>query len=1132
MKIKGLFPYLVSVLASSFIQMGLFLFFEQWIKYSVVKDSAESVVYSAVLQAMFYVPYLLFFPLAGFLADRFGKGKVIAWSSLGFVAGSIVIGVLWTVGLPQIAIWFVMLVSTSFALGSPAKYGLVKEMFGNQRLATGVAHMFNMMIAGAFVSAVGVISLYKETATLLGVDYLLWIFVGVAVLSEVAAFFIPKTAKDSESLQFRSPARIFHATWYISLSRVIIIGLAVFWGLAQVFVLLSSSLSGEGFLSVIRNGLVFSAVGMMFGGYLASRSSHQFIEVGLIPVSVLGCGVCAFLVPFVDNPVLVRILYAFLGLFFGALGTVLNSLLLLYSRPASSGRIVAVSNMVTMLFLVFVVASEVLLLKYTSIDKETFLFFFSLFLLAAFVWAFIRFPQSLIRTLFRAYYVFRYDLKIIGNENIPLEGPVLLLGNHTSYIDWVLLQMASPRSLRMAVNEDKLEHGYSRWILKLLGAIRINRRNTEPAMAQIRKALLQGEAVVIFPEGEIAKSCNIGRFSMDYSSAIKDTSAKLIPFYIQGVWGGKRSYADENVNFGEKLTSIVSIAFGEEIPAETETAKLRNILRELSMVAWSKSLSYYPTIVPFWLQAMKRRVRHRVAVYSPLGNHLTGYGSIQQALVYAHILKKITRKEERVGFMLPPSPEGVSMMLGIWTSGKTSVHLNFTSGVESVLKCIERSEIHTVFTSWALLNKLQNRGQDYFKLGTVCKLICVEDLDKMVNPFYRFIALASAIVLPTRLIELLYVKSAKPDDTAVILFSSGSEGTPKGVMLSHRNLVSNTQQTNAILCIHPNDVMLAELPIFHSFGLTVTVLLPLFEGIPMVTCSEPTDVKTMARVCAEFRVTILVGTPTFLRAVGINRWVHPMCFKHLRFVLSGAEKLRPEIRDLFARKFKKEIYEGYGCTETAPVATYNSEDVLLDDYLTMDPRTNLNSVGMAIPGVGVKIIDPITDKELPQGEQGMILIGGCQVMKGYLKDPERTKSVILEINGHRWYKTGDKGYLDKDGFVIIVDRYSRFAKLGGEMISLGAVEAKINDSGVIAGMDFIIVAIPDEVKGEKIVLLFEGKKDADEVLREIRKSGIPPMMIPGEAFKVDVVPKLGSGKADFSTAKKVALELSKAAKAK
>ena len=349
---------------------------------------------------------------------------------------------------------------------------------------------------------------------------------------------------------------------------------------------------------------------------------------------------------------------------------------------------------------------------------------------------------------------------------------------------------------------------------------------------------------------------------------------------------------------------------------------------------------------------------------------------------------------------------------------------------------------------------------------------------------------------------------------------------PKGVMLTYRNLVSNTQQANSIFSIRPHDVMLAELPIFHSFGLTVTMLLPLLEGIPMVTCSEPTDVKTMARVCAEYRVTILVGTPTFLRAVGINRWVHPMCLKHLRLVLSGAEKLRTEIRDLFARKFKKDIFEGYGCTETAPVATFNSEDVLLDDFLTMDPRANLQSVGMPIPGVGVKIIDPETNEELPQGEEGMILIGGCQVMKGYLRDPERTKSVILEIDGHRWYKTGDKGYLDKDGFVFIVDRYSRFAKLGGEMISLGAVEGKLNDTGLLAGMDYVIVAIPDEVKGERIVLLYSGDKDADELLREIRKSGIPQMMIPGAAFKVEQVPKLGSGKADFATAKKLAVELS------
>ena len=1123
MKTKGLTPYLVSVFASSFIQMGLFLFLEQWVKYS--RPDAEFLVGSSVLQALFFVPYLLWFPISGFLADRFGKGKVVAWTSIGASAGMIALGVLWTLDCMNVAVWLVPVITSSFALGSPAKYGIVKEMFGSERLATGVAHMFNLMIVGALVASVGVIGLYYKSETLFGVDYLLWILVGASVFSTVAAFFIPRTGRERESLQIRSPGRIFHATWYIGLSRVIIIGLAVFWGLAQVFVMLSQSLSGEGFIDIVRNGLVFSAVGMILGGYLASRSSHLFIEVGLIPVSVLGCGACAFFVPMVENPVLIRMLYVFLGIFFGSLGTVLNSLLLLYSRPASTGRIVAVSNMVTMLFLVFVAGLEVLLLKTTSLDRETFLFLLSLFLFAAFLWAFIRFPQSLLRTVFRAYYVFRYDLKITGNENIPIEGPVLLIGNHTSAIDWILLQMASPRPLRMAMNEDKSEHGFSHWILKLLGAIRINRRNPGPAMEEIRKALLHGEAVVVFPEGELSKSCHIGRFSIDYSEAVRDTDARLVPFYIQGVWGGKESYASESVNFGERLTSIVSIAFGKELPAGTLPSRLRNILRELSMSAWTKSLSYYPTIVPFWIYAAKRRVRHRVAIYSPLGNHLTGFGLVRKVIEFSRAIRKISRHEEKVGFMIPPSPEGISVLLSIWAAGKTSVHLNYTSGVKSVLKCIERTELRTVFTSRAFLDKLQKRGQDFFELGKNVKLVCVEDMENSVGVLERALALFASVALPARLVNFLFVKSVRPEDTAVILFSSGSEGVPKGVMLSHRNLVSNTQQSNAVFTLHRNDVMLAELPLFHSFGLTVTVLLPLFEGVPLVTCSEPTDVKTIARVCAEFRVTILVGTPTFLRAVGLNRWVHPMCLKHLRLVLSGAEKLRPEIRDLFARKFKKEIYEGYGCTETAPIATFNTEDVLLDDFLTMEPCSNLASVGMPIPGVGVKIIDPETNAELSVGEEGMILVGGCQVMKGYYRDPERTKNVILEIGGHRWYKTGDKGKLDEDGFVVIVDRYSRFAKLGGEMISLGAVESKLNETKLLEGFDFIVVAIPDEIKGERIVLLYAGEKDSDSLLRELRKSGIPQMMIPGAAFRVGQVPKLGSGKADFTTAKKMAVEL-------
>jgi acyl-[acyl-carrier-protein]-phospholipid O-acyltransferase/long-chain-fatty-acid--[acyl-carrier-protein] ligase len=337
--------------------------------------------------------------------------------------------------------------------------------------------------------------------------------------------------------------------------------------------------------------------------------------------------------------------------------------------------------------------------------------------------------------------------------------------------------------------------------------------------------------------------------------------------------------------------------------------------------------------------------------------------------------------------------------------------------------------------------------------------------------------------------------------------------------------MGNIQQLACIINVSRGDVMLSELPLFHSFGLTVTTLLNLTEGCPIVAVADPTDVKTMARVCSEFHVTCLVATPTFLRAFTVSRYVHPLVFKYVRMIIAGAEALRPELATAFRLKFGKEIYEGYGCTETAPVASINTENNLHSDYMTMQVNNKPGTVGMALPGSQFLIVDPDTNEPLPTGEAGMILIGGCQVMVGYLKDEERTKSVISMINGKRYYRTGDKGFLDEDGFLTIVDRYSRFAKLGGEMVSLGAVEKKIQDTPVLEGCDYVVTSIPDSAKGEKIVLLYQGEKDPKDVLSELRASGFPPIMLPSAAFAVEKVPKLGTGKADFTTAKKLAKEL-------
>ena len=325
--------------------------------------------------------------------------------------------------------------------------------------------------------------------------------------------------------------------------------------------------------------------------------------------------------------------------------------------------------------------------------------------------------------------------------------------------------------------------------------------------------------------------------------------------------------------------------------------------------------------------------------------------------------------------------------------------------------------------------------------------------------------------------------------------------------------------------------MLDVLPLFHAFGFSITTMMCLVEGVPLVAYPDPTDARMIGRLCAEFKVTIMVGTGTFLRLYGTSRYVHPLMFSHLRAVWAGAEKIREEVRNLYRTKFQKEIYEGFGTTEATPVAAVNTPDLLLDDFQTVQQGNKPGTVGTPLPGTQFKIVDPETMQELPIGADGLILIGGVQIMKGYHKDPERTAKAIAVIDGKRWYKTGDKGHVDEDGFLTIVDRYSRFAKLGGEMISLGAIEEKISTAKVMNNEDdFCVVAVPDPVKGEKIALLYAGKYSEDELHVQLKKVGLEPLMIPAVLLKVNGVPKFGTGKTDFSSAKKLVLSLTEKGK--
>jgi acyl-[acyl-carrier-protein]-phospholipid O-acyltransferase/long-chain-fatty-acid--[acyl-carrier-protein] ligase len=352
---------------------------------------------------------------------------------------------------------------------------------------------------------------------------------------------------------------------------------------------------------------------------------------------------------------------------------------------------------------------------------------------------------------------------------------------------------------------------------------------------------------------------------------------------------------------------------------------------------------------------------------------------------------------------------------------------------------VEKAEISSLYTSRRFIKKLEQRGIDLNELLARVQVHFLEDLKDEMGTFTKLSLLVSAMVLPATVLYTLFGRHAGIDQPAAILFSGGSEGEPRGVVLSHRNIMANIRQVSDVLDVREEDTLMATLPLFHALGLTITGLMPLVEGIPVIFHPDPADALTIAKAIAKHRATVYCSTSTFLQLFNRNRRIHPLMLESLRVVVSGAERLPPEVRDAFKLKFNKEIYEGYGTTETTPVASVNIPDRLDQKNWNVQQGNKPGTVGMPLPGGSFRIVDPDTLETLPAGEDGLILFGGSQVMPGYLNDPEKTADVIVQLDDKRWYKTGDKGHLDQDGFLTIVDRYSRFAKIAGKMIGLGAI---------------------------------------------------------------------------------------------
>ncbi|MCP3867318.1 MAG: acyl-[ACP]--phospholipid O-acyltransferase [Gammaproteobacteria bacterium] len=1141
-RLTGFAPFILVLFLNAFIDLGHKILIQNTV--FKIHDGQTQIILTAIVNGLILLPFVLLFTPAGFLSDRFRKPRVMQISAAAAVVLTLLITLSYYLGWFEFAFAMTFILAVQSAFYSPAKYGYIKELAGKERLATANAAVQAITIV-AILSGIFVFSVLFEQG-LSGVEYrneqellqsiapIGWILVSCALLEWFMTLRLPSTPAKAPNLKFDWASYRRGRSLKININKISghrtiwlsIIGLSIFWGISQVvlaaFPAYAKANLGLTNTVVIQGMMACSGIGIIIGSLIAGRASRHYIETGLIPLGALGIVVALFFVPQLNALPLVTLAFLLLGIAGGIFIVPLNALIQFNARDHELGTVLAGNNWVQNIVMLSFLGLTVLF-AVKGLDGGELMYLMAAIALAGAVYTVYQLPQSLVRYVIARLLAGSYRIEVLGFDNLPAQGGVLMLGNHISWLDWAMIQIACPRPVRFVMYRGIYQRWYLKWFLDLFGVIPIAGGHSRESLGKINQLLKAGEVVCLFPEGTISRNGQLGVFKTGYEHAAEGAEGVILPFYLRGLWGSRFSRSSEKLQAtrNERMRGQVIVAFGQPLPLDTPAPELKRHIFDLSIDAWEQHTRTLDPIPLAWIRTARQRGNALCMTDAQGGTLLSGYKALTGVIAFSRLIAARS-PEQNVGLLLPTSSAGVITNLAVLLKGKTVVNLNYTASLQALTSAVAKAEIRTIYTSSRFLKKLKQRGIDLDPLLESVEVYELEELKNEISTLGKLAILTACICLPARLLHLLFGQQVDLEQPAAILFSSGSEGEPKGVVLSHRNIMANIRQVSDVLDTRHEDVVMATLPLFHAFGLTATGLMPVIEGIPAVFHPDPTDVVTIAKGMARHQASIFCATATFLRLFTRNRKVHPLMLESLRVVVAGAERLSPEVRDAFKLKFNKEIYEGYGTTETTPVASVNLPDRIDSGDWRVQQGNKPGTVGLPLPGGSFRIVDPETLNPLPTGEDGLILFGGTQVMLGYLDDPEKTADVILEMEGRRWYKTGDKGHLDKDGFLTIVDRYSRFAKIGGEMISLGAIEGAISKL-LAEDAEILATALPDGKKGEQVVLLYAGIDQA--ALKSVmEQSGLNPLMRPSKLIQVDAIPKLGSGKSDFSRAKQVAKE--------
>jgi acyl-[acyl-carrier-protein]-phospholipid O-acyltransferase / long-chain-fatty-acid--[acyl-carrier-protein] ligase len=1088
-------------------------------------DEAASQYETTLAFVVFTLPLMLGSLPAMALGDRVGKRDLIVWTKalevLLMALGTWALAVA-PVGWAPLAVLAGM--GLQSALFAPGKYGILPELLPHDRLAAANGRLEGAsFVAIVLGTAAGGVLLEKIQGYGIGIWWVGVVLTALAGLGFVGALAVPRTAPSGAAAE--PFGQVLGGAWRaLRGDRTLwlaTLGSVAFWGLA--------SLLGQDVLVYGKQVLGFSdqyagvpyalfAVGVGFGAWLAGRLSRGVVEVGLIPLGALGLAFgTGMLGLFMPGWFGTFCWMALLGVASGLVVVPLNALVQWKAPPARRGAIIALVNCVSF---AGILAGNLgcLLLAKLGCDCGQILLIAAGFTLLATVWAIWLLPEALLRLCVVLLTRTLYRLRLVGQGNVPQQGGALLVPNHVSFLDALFVIAATDRPIRFVVEQYWYERPYLKPFLSALRAIPIAQsggpRVLLKALREAGQALDQGELVCLFAEGEISRMGSTLPFRRGMQRILKGRSNPVVPVHLDRVYGSFGSARQGRVQlWPTKVPCPVTVSFGAPMPSATPPVEVRRAVDHLAEAAFRLRAEELRPLHVGFVRAVRRRPLQPCLLDSQ-GKRLSRGATLAAAIVLARRLRQPWAGQQNVGLMLPPSIGGALAAIAASLSGRTAVSLNFTVGQNAFDSAVAQAGLRTIVSARAFLDRIK------VTIPAGVTVLCLEDVLAGIGRFERLGALLRGLLLPIGALERACgaSKRVQRTDIATILFSSGSTGEPKGVMLSHGNVQSNCDGIAQLIPLDHRDRLVGVLPLFHSFG-NMALWYAIQQGAGIVFHPNPLDAAAIGELVAKQRATILLATPTFLQLY--QRRCEPGQFGSLRIVLTGAEKLTEELAAAFADRFGITPIQGYGATETSPAVAISAPGYRAAGFYQAGVRRG--SVGRPLPGVVVRVVDPETKVEKAIGESGLVLVRGANVMQGYLGRDDLTAAALHE----GCYITGDIGRLDDDGFLYLTDRLSRFSKIGGEMVPHGVVEEHLQACSGRPERAFAVCGVPDAKKGERLmVLTVLDPPTLVEVVKKMGGRGLPPLFVPRvEQFvPVAALPVLGTGKLDLRRVKELCLQ--------